>query len=218
MERSYPVDRDFRPTDRPPASANSSAWTSPENQPALLDLMQDLLGTQAQPDPLFFVETWTLGVEAATESFRARQPITPAQDDSAPSACRPFDFTVPLIFVYDQSDFPSPPAGFSAAWKVAYGDDAHHVALPSSTHLKTPPNEVPFCTPAPNQPLTCEEACRMLGVAPTSTRQQIKTAYRQLAWRYHPDRLASSSEQEQRVATDRMTALNRAYRLLNEGI
>jgi len=63
-------------------------------------------------------------------------------------------------------------------------------------------------------PLTPEDACRLLGVAATSTRQQVKSAYRQLVRRYHPDRLEHSSEQEQRIATDRMTSINEAYRLL----
>ena len=63
-------------------------------------------------------------------------------------------------------------------------------------------------------PLTADDAFRMLGVPPTSTRKQIKTAYRQLVWRYHPDRLIHSSDQDRRIATDRMTSLNEAYHLL----
>jgi translocation protein SEC63 len=55
----------------------------------------------------------------------------------------------------------------------------------------------------------------MLGVTLASTRKQIKTAYRQLAWRYHPDRLNGSSEHDRRLATDRMISLNEAYRLVS---
>lgn len=221
MERSYPVDRDVRPTAQPAAASSNSpsadSWSSPENQPALHDLMQDLLGAQAEPDPLFFVETWTLGVEAAAENFHARQPIA-STHEPASSFDRPFDFTVPLVFIYDQSDFPSTPAGFSAAWKDAYG-----VAPSPSAHTKTPHNDAePQAAPAPNQPLSVDDACRMLGVTPSSTRKQIKTAYRQLVLRYHPDRFIQAGEQERRIATDRMISLNEAYRLLcgstNSGI
>jgi len=212
MDRFDSVDRDLHPAGQPaasspnPAPANSNSWSSPESQPALLDLMHDLLGSESEPDPLFFVETWTRGIDAATESFHARQPISPTQD-AAPSAHRAFDFAVPLIFVYDQSDFPS--TGYSAAWKEAYG-----VKPPASAHTKTAHNEATPSTPAPNQPLTCDDACRMLGIAPASTRKQIKDAYRQLARRYHPDRQIHSTEQERRIATDRMTSINAAYHLL----
>lgn len=205
MER-YPVNHGVHTAAKTPASAASrdDSWTSPENQPALLDLMHDLLGTQVEPDPLFFVETWTLGVEAATESFHARH-HAPSHTDAGQTASRPFDFSVPLVFVYDQSDFQSVPANFSAAWKDAYG------VAPASQQSTVQPTEAPF-NPVP--PLTSEDAYRLLGVPPTSTRKQIKTAYRQLVCRYHPDRLIHSSVEEQRIATERMTAINQAYRLL----
>jgi len=209
MERFDSADRDLHPAAKPTAApTHTDSWSSPENQPALLDLMHDLLGTEAEPDPQFFVETWTRGIDVATESFHARQPIAPAQN-SAPFDHRPFDFTVPLIFVYDQSDFPS--TGYSAAWKEAYG-----VKPASPTRTKPEQNEAPPSMPPPGQPFTCDDACRLLGIAPASTRKQIKDAYRQLARRYHPDRQIHSTEQERRFATDRMTSINAAYHLLCE--
>ena len=62
--------------------------------------------------------------------------------------------------------------------------------------------------------LTLERARRILGVAADSTRDQIKAAYRQLASRYHPDRHTAESDEQRRLATERMASINEAYRLL----
>lgn len=216
MER-YPVNHDAPHTAQRTASAHSSSqsspWTSPEDSAALLDLMHDLLGTNAEPDPLFFVETWTLGIDAAAHNFQTRHHNSTHTGPNA-SPFRSFDFSVPLVFIQEASDFAPKSAGFSAARKDAYGvspasPSSHTTASPQAM----PHDEIP-AMPAPGLPLTPEDACRLLGVSATSTRQQIKSAYRQLVRRYHPDRLEHSSEQEQRIATDHMTSINQAYRLL----
>lgn len=173
--------------------------------------MQDLLGEHAEPDSLFFVETWTMGIDAAAQNFHARHHIASHPDSNA-SAFRVFDFIVPLVFVLDGSDFPSASANFSAAWKDAYGVSPSSTPGPQSA---IPNDELPLSAPL-GQPLTPEDAARLLGVVPTSTRKQIRAAYRQLVWRYHPDRLIHSCEQERRLATDRMSAINQAYRRLSD--
>jgi DnaJ-domain-containing protein 1 len=219
----YTVDHDIQTaayratTAHPFSSASSTASaTSSENAPSFPSLfaqIEDLLGTQTEPDPQFFVETWTNGVEAASQSFQTRHQVASHHDN--PSTFRAFDFSMPLIIVQDGSPdaaaFPSKPAGFSAAWKNAYGvSQAPHVAP------KNPPahDELPF-QPVPGLPTTIDDAYRMLGVTAASTRKQIKAAYRQLAWRYHPDRLEHSTEPDLRRATNHMMALNAAYHLLS---
>jgi hypothetical protein len=183
--------------------------------------MEHLLGDHAEPDPLFFVETWTSGIEAATLSFQSRHHTTRHNDNAAMGATAeaPFhhplnfamSFSVPLTFIDDvSSNSTDLSSGFSAAWKDAYGNNGPS----SSAHSAAAHHDAPASSPAPNLPLTADDACRTLGVPPTSTRKQIKTAYRQLVWRYHPDRLIHSSDQDRRVATDRMTSLNEAYHLL----
>jgi DnaJ-class molecular chaperone len=63
-------------------------------------------------------------------------------------------------------------------------------------------------------PLTVESARELLGIAVTSTREQIRAAYRKMASRYHPDRLARSAPHEQKLASERMASINEAYQLL----
>jgi DnaJ-domain-containing protein 1 len=172
--------------------------------------MAEILGEGAEPDPLFFVESWTVGVEAAAESFQARHQAEPHQAFDS-STFRTFDFAVPLLVeemgTRDARAFFC--VGFSAAFKNAYGISG------SAASKHCAPPQAPFAAHTPGRPLTLEDACRMLGVADTGTRTQIKTAYRQLVRRYHPDRLPHSSEQERRIATDRMISINEAYHLLS---
>jgi DnaJ-class molecular chaperone len=56
-----------------------------------------------------------------------------------------------------------------------------------------------------------QRARLLLGVAATSTREQIKAAYRRMASQCHPDRLR---EELRRQATDQMAEINEAYSLL----
>ena len=212
MERSCPVNHETRPTtERHAPFAGSFSSDNREAPPALVDQMEDLLGERFEPDPLFFVESWTVGVEKAAERFEARRQAATQRNFDA-STFRPFAFSEPLLFVEDDPRTASSrPAGVYAAWRDCYGAGG---SSPSSSESSIPYNEATFSSRAPGQPLTLEDARRLLGVAATSTHRQIKTAYRQLVRRYHPDRLHHSSEQEQRIATDRMTSINEAYHLI----
>jgi hypothetical protein len=176
--------------------------------------MEELLGAHAEPDPLFFVDSWTIGLDAATENLQARQHT--ATNQNAP-AFRAFDFSVPLVFVEEGSADVSTftPIGFREAYGVSARSFSSAASSPQKSAAREPVPEPPLCNlPDPNQPLTLQSACSLLGVAPTCSRVHIKTAYRQLVRRYHPDRIASSSNEERRVATDRMIAINQAYRLI----
>lgn len=220
MEHSASVSYDAHPG-APRVSSGHSAqhnmpWDSTQNStpfPTLVAQLDELLGTNSEPDSQFFVESWTLGVEAATQSLQARREATTHRDFD-PTSFHPFDFSVPLNFVHDascdQHTSSSMPAGFSAAWKDAYGVQGAF----SSRNADRLYDETKVDARTSSQPLTFEDACRMLGVAATSTRKQFKAAYRQLVWRYHPDRLTQSSEQDRRTATDRMISINEAYHLL----
>ena len=50
----------------------------------------------------------------------------------------------------------------------------------------------------------------LLGIAPTATRDQVRSAYRDLARRWHPDRFMEGPERD--WANEKMAQINAAYR------
>lgn len=58
----------------------------------------------------------------------------------------------------------------------------------------------------------------LLGITPASSDEEVKTAYRRMAARHHPDRLVAQGLPQEfvRVANDRMAAINEAYRRVRE--
>ena len=57
-----------------------------------------------------------------------------------------------------------------------------------------------------------EEARKLLGLGEAATLKEIKTAYRTLAHRHHPDKLGGNDSAE----SETMKLLNRAYKLLTD--
>lgn len=59
--------------------------------------------------------------------------------------------------------------------------------------------------------MTVYECCRVLGISPGATEDQIRTAYRRLAMVYHPDRNNGSKESEAkfREITEAYTTLRK---------
>ena len=57
--------------------------------------------------------------------------------------------------------------------------------------------------------MTAKDYYQILGVAPTADTQAIKNAYRELAFKYHPDRNKDNAQ-----AVDQMKAVNEAYAVL----
>ena len=214
MQGSYPVDREVSPHAGHAASGHLGSW-SDTGSASSLPACADLLGENTDPDPLFFVETWTFGVDTAARNFHARRHTPDRHHLNQPHPGAPafqsFHFFTPVPFVEESisaSGSTTIPAAFSSAWKNAYG-------TPASSPLSDAPHDgTPFTPFDPSQTLTAELACRTLGIAPSSSRKQIKAAYRQLVWRYHPDRLPHSSDHDRRLATDRMTSINAAYHML----
>ncbi len=57
---------------------------------------------------------------------------------------------------------------------------------------------------------------KVLGVESTATDDEVKRAYRKMAMKYHPDRVAGMSEEMQRNAAEQMKEINRAYEIIKE--
>ncbi|MBR1499974.1 MAG: J domain-containing protein [Bacteroidaceae bacterium] len=58
--------------------------------------------------------------------------------------------------------------------------------------------------------VTLQEAYRTLGIPSTATDEQVRQAYRQLALRYHPDRVASQGEAARQAAEENFQRITEA--------
>ena len=50
-----------------------------------------------------------------------------------------------------------------------------------------------------------------LEILPTATDEEVKKAYRRMAMKYHPDKVANAGENIRQQATDKFRAINEAY-------
>ena len=57
---------------------------------------------------------------------------------------------------------------------------------------------------------------RVLGIDSSSSDEEVKKAYRKMAMKYHPDRVAGMSEELQRNAAEQMKEINQAYEVIKQ--
>ena len=57
---------------------------------------------------------------------------------------------------------------------------------------------------------------RVLGVESSASDDEVKRAYRRMAMKYHPDRVAGMSEEMQRNAAEQMKEINEAYDIIKQ--
>ena len=58
---------------------------------------------------------------------------------------------------------------------------------------------------------THKDPYKVLGISKEATDDEVKKAYRRMAMKYHPDRVAGMSEEMQRNAAEQMKEINEAY-------
>ena len=203
MQPPFPIDPPLRPED---AYRSVATLASARPEP-LLTQIEELLGHDALPDTAFFVDSWTHGIAAASENFLRRRDPQTAPPAGTPAPAPPLRAFVPsfsVVTVFSVIE-PAPSPDRSRASESSSRPDDR---ASSASFLPVDDG------PALARPLTRESACTLLGVAATSTRDQIRAAYRQLASRFHPDRLTFAGARERHAATERMASLNEAYHLL----
>ena len=57
---------------------------------------------------------------------------------------------------------------------------------------------------------------KVLGIDSSATDDEVKKAYRKMAMKYHPDRVAGMSEELQRNAAEQMKEINEAYEVIKQ--
>jgi hypothetical protein len=191
-----------------------------------VDDFQRLVGEDSEPDALFFVESWTLGKSAAVQNFQQRRqrpveyerPMHTFNDLYSPSVV---SFLQQCVL---DAKFLSAAGAASSAGRY-YTDGARQSSEEPAarTQDRNPQQGRTFAGSYESyqptvHPMTLQRACQLLGVTAASTREQIKTAYRRMAGQWHPDRVETSTEPVQRIATEQMAAINEAYHMLRGGL
>ena len=59
-------------------------------------------------------------------------------------------------------------------------------------------------------------AYKILEISPDASDEEVKKAYRELAKKYHPDKVAHLGEEVKRAAEEKFTRLNAAYEAIKE--
>jgi DnaJ like chaperone protein len=59
-----------------------------------------------------------------------------------------------------------------------------------------------------------EEAYKVLGISPEATDQEVRSAYRQLALKHHPDRVATLGEDVKKAAEEKFRQINDAKKII----
>jgi DnaJ-domain-containing protein 1 len=224
MEGQVYVDRGFGSSTQESYAARPARQPNPPLRPwQFVNDFQQVMGENSEPDPLFFVESWTIGVPAAMESLQRRRQVQ-AEAERQSRAFGNLDNLGTLSFVQesetDAEAFSSARAARSAGCYAAE-------SRPSPEELAAPVEEqaeqewTSFAGTCESdresiQPMTPQRACQILGVAATSTRKEIKAAYRRMVGQWHPDRLQCREEEVRQLATRHMASINEAYRLLRE--
>jgi DnaJ-domain-containing protein 1 len=222
MESQFQVDRGFFPANQEGSDALSELGSrQPAQSWQFVGEFQRLLGDDSEPDPLFFVDSWTMGTGAAVDSFKRRRQAQ-ADSERASQASREIDRlgTTALLLESDlYVDFlssPAPAAGAgsndAAGPRQSYEDASAWTDRQAPQDWSTSAEE--FVVQQPSQPMTRERACQLLGVNLMSSDKQVKAGYHRMVSQWHPDRLVLQTADALLYATARMAAINEAYSFL----
>jgi DnaJ-domain-containing protein 1 len=204
-----------------PAQELQQVAPTPEPKPQLkpwqfVSDFQQMVGEESEPDPLFFVETWTLGAAAAMENFRQRQ-LQKSGHDARATMFRQFS-NLAHRFVELEKEASSDqlrPAQIIEERQKAHRGTSAQPQLSASQEWASFAEEF-VSVEETAQPMTQDHARRLLGVTVKSTHEQLRAAYRRMVTDWHPDRLGARTEKVRQQATEKMAVINEAYRLLRD--
>jgi len=198
----------------------------PEHTWRFVNDVERLLGGNGEPDPLFFVQSWTLGVPAAVEKWQQRQHAQ-ADDESLDHGYRETDSIEIASFVQARESYPefvfsardTANAGrYDAGWSLQSAENPAAQTQGQAARESDAFAEECECSQDAIHPMTQDGACQLLRVTATSTQKQIRAAYRRKVSQWHPDQFESRTKEVRLLATEQMAAINEAYRLLRSGL
>ena len=204
------------------------------NQPGRSASDVHSLITNGSGDATFLEESWTLGVHAATENLHRRRQLKADKENQAHAFSELQNLGATRFIEERQRAINSALADRAAAIVDRYDATSSQSWSPQDwipedqlTHSQIPAGWAPSfmpCLGASQQPaswaemgdsaMTPQRARLLLEVIPSSTREQVRSAYRRMVGQWHPDRLQFTSDAIRNHATQHMAALNEAYRLL----
>ena len=186
-----------------------------------VDEFQRLVGEDSEPDTRFFVESWTSGTAAAVESFQQRLQRRAESERSRDLFCQSDDLDT-VSFAHERAlyaEFAPSTSASANENSLSTGRELSEEEAAAQTQEAAWQEWESFAEERNGgsgaiDPMTKELACRLLGVTATSTRKQIKAAYRRMVSQWHPDRLELATEDVRQLANQRMATINEAYHLL----
>jgi DnaJ-domain-containing protein 1 len=185
--------------------------STPADPPHFADQIAQLFGEDSDLDPLFLEESWTLGVPAATGRWQHRQRAH-ADRERQSQSFRDLHNLASIHFVEAADPAAFIPQALAAAVQKGYG--AASPQSPAQPEAPTFIDERNRPCQGTARPMTPRHAHRLLGVSAATTPAQLRSAYRRMVSQCHPDRLGPTTDDARQRATDRMAAINEAYRLL----
>jgi hypothetical protein len=218
--------------------AENSFHAAASQSSKFFDELQRLCGDDA--DALFLEESWTLGASAAVENlhrrrreraareaqgraFREMDSMTAANIGSAAGSVESFlaDRAAAIASHYTGSPYTAAAQETAPAWSPqdwTPEDRMRQRWIPQGWMPGRAAQETAQLEEAKPGDMTLAWAHQLLGVTASSSREQIRSAYRRMVSDCHPDRMQHAPEPVRRRATQQLADLNEAYRLLCEAL
>jgi len=184
----------------------------------LFDDIERVLGEGVEPDPLFFLQCWTINISSAVESFKRRH--------SGQCARWPKVDSTTEVFKDGEGAWQEDPGigdsfiGSPCASASGREESGRSLDVPARQSGLRPGYICGDCYEHAAEsgpvvhPIDRAGAYLILGVQADCTPRQVKAAYRRRVGQWHPDRIEHGSEGARVRATEQMAAINAAYRLL----